>query len=94
MRMDPAVSVPIPTMQEPAARAAPEPPLDPPGIRSVSHGLRVVWVRPPYANSWVWVLPTITIPASSSRCTATASVSGTCSLRTLELEVEGMPAVS
>ncbi len=47
MRIDPAVSVPIPTMQEPTATAAPDPPLEPPGMRVVSHGLRVVWVRPP-----------------------------------------------
>ena len=47
MRIDPAVSEPIPTMQLPAATAAPDPPLDPPGIRPVSQGLRVVGVIPP-----------------------------------------------
>jgi hypothetical protein len=56
----------------PAATAAPEPPLDPPALRSVFQGLRVG----PYAagsvvacvhNSGTLVRPTITKPASSSR---------------------------
>src|SRR5436190_14845385 len=41
MRMLPPVSVPMAPSASPAATAAPEPPLDPPGMRVVSHGLRV-----------------------------------------------------
>src|SRR5271165_2455382 len=40
MRIDPPVSVPVAKGRMPAATAAPEPPLDPPGMRSVSHGFR------------------------------------------------------
>jgi len=77
IRMEPPVSVPMPTMQAPAATAAPDPPLEPPGMRPVSHGLRVVGVIVPMANSWVWVLPTSTAPARFSSSTTAASVCGT-----------------
>ena len=47
MRTDPPVSVPSAPAHSRAATAAPEPPDDPPGMRSVSHGLRTgpVWVN-------------------------------------------------
>ena len=40
MRMDPPVSLPIAMKTMPAATAAPDPPLEPPGMRSRSQGLR------------------------------------------------------
>ena len=39
MRMEPPVSLPMPMGTIPAATAAPEPPLEPPGTRRRSHGL-------------------------------------------------------
>ena len=39
MRIEPPVSVPSAPAQSPAATAAPEPLLDPPGIRSAPQGL-------------------------------------------------------
>src|SRR3982751_1493587 len=41
MRMDPAPSEAVAAAHRPAATAAPLPPLEPPGVRSRSHGLRV-----------------------------------------------------
>ena len=41
MRIDPQVSLPMPKAPKLAATAAPVPPLDPPGLRSGSYGLRV-----------------------------------------------------
>ena len=41
VRTDPPPSVPCPSATIPAATAAPEPPLDPPALWSVAHGLRV-----------------------------------------------------
>src|SRR4051794_41891129 len=41
IRIEPPPSVPSANGTIPAATAAPEPPLDPPGVRSRSHGLRV-----------------------------------------------------
>ena len=55
----------------PAATATAEPPLDPPGIRSVAQGLRAgpnaeFSFDEPIANSSQFVLPTMTAPAASS----------------------------
>ena len=41
MRIEPPVSVPTAAWQSPAATAAAEPPLEPPAVRAVSHGLLV-----------------------------------------------------
>ena len=41
MRIDPQVSLPMPAAAKLAATAAPVPPLDPPGLRDGSYGLRV-----------------------------------------------------
>lgn len=49
--IDPPVSEPVVAMAEDAAMAAAEPPLDPPGIRFRSHGLRVGGVDTSSANS-------------------------------------------
>ena len=56
----------------PAATAAPAPPLDPPGVCPVSHGLRVMpraslSVKLMVPNSEVVVLPSSTKPASTNR---------------------------
>ena len=67
---------------KPAATAAADPPLEPPGTRSVASGLRTgpnaeFSLELPIANSSQLVLPRITAPASSSRVTAVASYGGT-----------------
>jgi hypothetical protein len=56
----------------PPATAAEEPPLEPPGVRSVSQGLRAGPKRRDsetgrIPNSGMFVLPTITKPASRTR---------------------------
>ena len=68
-RIDPPVSEPSASGTRPAATAAADPPLEPPGIRSRSHGLRVTpyaefSVDEPIANSSQLVLPTMTAPAA------------------------------
>ena len=60
-----------------AATAAADPPLDPPGVLSGDHGLRVgpkaeFSVDDPIANSSQLVFPTITAPAATNRSTAVA----------------------
>jgi len=74
MRSEPPPSLPWATGSIPLATAAAAPPEEPPGVRSVSHGLRV---GPPWRgsvvgripNSGMFVMPTITKPASCSRRT-------------------------
>ena len=61
-----------------AAMQAAAPPLDPPGIRSVSHGLHVFLkaefsVEPPIANSSMFVLPINTASAFFNFATTVAS---------------------
>ena len=78
MRIEPAPSVASAAAASPAATAAPEPPLDPPGVRPRSHGLRVA---PKAATRWtasasssgMFVLPSTTAPAARSRRTTSAS---------------------
>ena len=53
IRSEPAVSVPVAAGVMRAASAAAEPPLEPPGERSRSHGLPTWSVVPPAANSCV-----------------------------------------
>ena len=81
MRIEPPPSLPCASGTMPAATAAAAPPEEPPGVRSVSHGLRVgpkrrgsVTGRIP--NSGMLVLPTITKPASRRRRTTKASWAG------------------
>ena len=76
--IDPPESVPVATTAMPAATAAPEPPLDPPGVHFVFQGLRVMpWsslsVTPSQAYSGVCVLPISTAPAFFKRSTTIAS---------------------
>ena len=74
MRIEPPPSLPCASGTIPAATAAAEPPEEPPGVRSRSHGLRVGPVKRGsvvgrIANSGRLVMPTITKPASRSRRT-------------------------
>src|SRR5665811_2375203 len=82
MRTEPPVSLPIAAGARPAATATPEPLLDPPGARCRCgshgfHGVPVVAFVPqlPKANSTIWVLPRVIMPAAVSRCT-TVEVTG------------------
>jgi len=79
--MDPPVSEPRAHSASPAATAAAEPPLDPPGTVPRSHGLRVTAkpefsVDDPMANSSRFVLPSITTWSSHRRRTAVAVYTG------------------
>src|SRR5580698_7025550 len=78
--IDPSVSVPMASGAKPAAKAAPEPDEEPPGLRSKAHGLPV---RPPtadqpdvertermLAHSDRFVVPMTMAPASRSRPTS------------------------
>jgi hypothetical protein len=76
-RMLPPVSEPRARIAEPAATAEAEPPLEPPGTRAGSQGLRVgpkaeFSVEEPMANSSRLVLPMAMAPAPRSRWTAVA----------------------
>ena len=76
-RIEPPVSVPIAHGARPAATAAAEPPLEPPGTRDSSHGFRTgpkpeFSVDEPIANSSMLVLPSTGAPACTSRSTAVA----------------------
>src|SRR5271163_4792178 len=80
-RIEPPVSVPRDTTDNPAATAAAEPPLEPPGTRSSATGLRTgpyaeFSFEDPMANSSQFVFPRITAPACSRRTTAVASYGG------------------
>src|SRR5207253_6370755 len=67
-RIDPPPSLADPPLARPAATAAADPPLDPPGDRRVSHGLRVTpqasdSVHGQIASSGMVVLPMTIAPA-------------------------------
>ena len=77
-RIEPPVSVPMPSGASNAATAAAEPPDEPPGTRLRSHGLRLgpnaeFSVEEPIANSSMLVLPRMTTPAWRSRRVTVAS---------------------
>src|SRR5919106_2047114 len=96
--MDPPVSDPRATGTHCAATAAAEPPLDPPGVRSVAQGLRTgpnaeFSFEDPIANSSQFVFPTITAPAASRRRTTVASYGGTKFLMMFDDAVVRMPRV-
>src|SRR5581483_3358697 len=98
-RMLPPVSEPSAYGASPAATAAADPPEEPPGTRSRSHGLRVgknaeFSVEEPIANSSMFVLPTITAPASNSRRTTVASYGATKCSSIFEPQVVGAPRVT
>ncbi len=97
-RIDPPVSEPRAIAAKPAATAAAEPPLDPPGTRAGSCGLRVgpkaeFSVDDPMANSSRFVLPTTTAPAALSSSTTVASYGGRQPSRILDEHVVGMARV-
>ncbi len=76
--MDPPVSEPRAAGASPAATAAADPPLEPPGTRSRSQGFLVgpkqlVSVELPMANSSIFVLPMMIAPSSFSRSMTWAS---------------------
>ena len=80
IRIEPAPSVPSAAAASPAATAAPDPPLEPPGVRARSHGLCVApnasdSVLGIVASSGTWVLPSSTQPAARSRRTISSSAS-------------------
>src|SRR6516162_3290020 len=78
IRIDPPPSPPVAMGTMPPATAAAEPPLEPPGVTSGFHGLRVtphagLAVKHTDPNSGTAVLPTGTAPAARRRATSTAS---------------------
>src|SRR6478735_10895326 len=78
IRIEPPPSPPMPTGTIPDETAAAVPPLEPPGVRVRSHGLRVLpretdSVKGNAPNSGIVVLPTTTAPAARSRATTSAS---------------------
>ena len=82
-----------------AATAAPVPPLDPPGLRVGSYGLRVcppaeLTVVMPYASSCMFALPMMTAPAAFSRATWKASSGGYHPASAIAPAVVGRPATS
>src|SRR3954471_11838734 len=84
--IEPSVSVPTPTAARLAAIAAPEPELDPDGLRSSAYGFFVCPPRPlqpllecverEFAHSLRFVLPRMTAPASRRRAAMNASAGG------------------
>ena len=97
MRSEPPPSLPCATGSMPPATAAAAPPEEPPGVRSVSHGLRVgpVWrgsVVGRIPNSGMLVMPTITNPASCNRRTRYALWPGRWSPRNFDPKFIGSPA--
>src|SRR3989304_2223570 len=92
MRTDPPVSSPNENEQRPADMAAAEPPLEPPGTWSRSHGLCVLKKaefsqEEPMPNSSMLVLPMSTAPASASLFTTVALYCGTYSSRIFDEQV-------
>ena len=82
-RTEPPVSVPIAIEVMPADTAAPDPPDDPPGDVSGSHGFLTAPMcgfsdENPKAHSWRPVRPTMTAPASSSLDTHVADAEARC----------------
>ena len=99
MRIEPPASLPCAIGTTPAATAAAEPPLDPPGVRDVSQGLRVGPNRlgsvvTPIANSGVFVLPNTIRPAALYLATNSESRSGMNSPRNSLPSVNRTPAYS
>src|SRR5579863_2341292 len=83
---EPSVSLPTATAQRLAAVAAPEPELDPQGLRSSTYGFRVCpprplhplleWLERMFAHSLRLVLPRITAPDSRNFCATNESRAG------------------
>src|SRR5437764_4973022 len=97
-RIEPPVSEPSAKGAKPAATAAADPPLEPPGTRVTSCGLRVgpkaeFSVEDPIANSSRLVLPITTAPAACTRSTTVASYGGRQPSRMRDEHVVGRPCV-
>ena len=96
IRTDPPPSVPMDRGPIPAATAAPAPPEEPPGVRSVFQGFRVIplsgeSVTPLNPYSGLELEAKITVPASRNRETVVASsVCGVLSVSLLAM-VRGQP---
>lgn len=96
IRIDPPPSLALAMATIPELTAAADPPLEPPGVRLMSHGL---WVGPKNVgsvvgrrpNSGVFVLPNIISPAFFNLLTISVSSSGTKSLKNAEPSVNGTP---
>src|SRR5437899_9395412 len=98
MRIEPAPSEPSASGPNPAATAAAPPPVDPPGVRVRSQGLRDspnngLSVEPRQANSGRLVRPTKIAPAARRPATLGASSVGTNSASRREPDVVRSPAV-
>src|SRR5207249_11390291 len=98
LRIDPDVSPPVATVSRPAASAAADPLLDPPGVRDRFHGFFASGNAPPSPalpneNSGSFILPSSTPPADFNRATTVASKSGTKSRSTGVFAVVLMPFV-
>ena len=97
--MEPPASPPLQSGTSRAASAAPEPPLDPPDVRVVSHGLKhgpeiVLSVVPFQPKSGVFVLPTMMAPLARMRSVTMSSFFGTLSPNSREPKVVRMPFVA
>src|SRR5688572_24942720 len=96
MRIDPPPSPPVATGTTPAATAADDPPLEPPGVRARFHGFRVVpnrwfFVNAVEPNSGRFVLPIGMAPAARARATCVESRSATLVRSGCEPYVVGKP---
>src|SRR5262252_6678471 len=100
MRTEPPPSVAVAMGARPAASAAPDPPLEPPGDHWSPHGLRVTPKTrfaeyPSVANSGRFVLPTTIAPAARSRAGVSPSrVAGGPSANSAEPWVVRRPVTS
>src|SRR5689334_6115284 len=98
-RIEPPVSVPMARGAWNDATAALDPPDEPPGMRVRSHGLCVgpyaeFSVDEPMANSSMFVLPSMTMPACLMRCEIVASYGGRQPSRIFEPAVVGRSLVT
>src|SRR4051794_19887401 len=98
IRIDPPMSEPVARVVEPAARAAPEPPQEPPdeyagvqGVRVTPH--RSLWVKPAQQNSGVvvraWTIPPAAMIRSTTGCVRVATLSRS----SVEPSRQGRPAI-
>ena len=97
-RMEPPMSEPVASVALPQARAAPEPPDEPPTAYSGFQGLRVTphrreCVKPAQLNSGVVVRACTMPPAARTRCATTAVSSAIRSLVSRDPPEQGWPAI-
>src|SRR5439155_26154069 len=97
-RIEPDVSPPVATVTRPAASAAADPLLDPPGVRDRFHGFFASGNAPPSPalpneNSGNFILPSSSHPAAFNSATIVATKSGTKSRSTGVFAVVLMPFV-